>query len=388
MKGLLLLLLIPNVIFAQFENDYFIIKGQLGYPHDTNLLDFNIESNTLNNEYNLFSNWRNDSITAFRDGLLLTYLPSGNELFLVKKHNYNLIDPRFDFFLFGTNPPEAECSIYGKIGTLYMFDDEFEYYSDNILGIVGKGGQKFYALNHLNYIPLSDPEFSTVRLVSFEVDEFGETYSNWTIIKDISDKIATTGSTHDPDYGLAFNPDSDTLYFFGINDAEEETIYSYNINTDELEDLEVDLQPYLTPNDYPSFVALHFMRGQNKIMMVKYETGEIYAYDLVHDAIELMADTELQYITGIVSKSDFMSNYEVENKGEVTIYPNPVKDVLYFKTQQKIESIELYDIVGQKIKQIDPKSLSIDLKTEPNGIYIVKIKLINGKTEIKKVIKQ
>src|SRR5690606_5428430 len=193
-----------------------------------------------NNEYNLFSNWRNDSITAFRDGLLLTYLPSGNELFLVKKHNYNLIDPRFDFFLFGTNPPEAECSIYGKIGTLYMFDDEFEYYSDNILGIVGKGGQKFYALNHLNYIPLSDPEFSTVRLVSFEVDEFGETYSNWTIIKDISDKIATTGSTHDPDYGLAFNPDSDTLYFFGINDAEEETIYSYNINTDELEDLEVD----------------------------------------------------------------------------------------------------------------------------------------------------
>src|SRR5690606_40335987 len=187
---------------------------------------------------------------------------------------------------------------------------------------------------------------------------------------------------------LAFNPDSDTLYFFGINDAEEETIYSYNINTDELEDLEVDLQPYLTPNDYPSFVALHFMRGQNKIMMVKYETGEIYAYDLVHDAIELMADTELQYITGIVSKSDFMSNYEVENKGEVTIYPNPVKDVLYFKTQQKIESIELYDIVGQKIKQIDPKSLSIDLKTEPNGIYIVKIKLINGKTEIKKVIKQ
>src|SRR5690606_7602272 len=195
MKGLLLLLLIPNVIFAQFENDYFIIKGQLGYPHDTNLLDFNIESNTLNNEYNLFSNWRNDSITAFRDGLLLTYLPSGNELFLVKKHNYNLIDPRFDFFLFGPNPPEAECSIYGKIGTLYRFDDEFEYYSDNILGIVGKGGQKFYALNHLNYIPLSDPEFSTVRLVSFEVDEFGETYSNWTIIKDISDKIATTGST-------------------------------------------------------------------------------------------------------------------------------------------------------------------------------------------------
>lgn len=388
MKKLLLLLLIPTAIFAQFENDYFIIKGQLGYSHDTNLLDFNIESNTLNNEYNLFSNWRNDSITAFRDGLLLTYLPSGNELFLVKKHNYNLIDPQFDFFLFGINLPETECSIYGKIGTLYMFDDEFEYYSDNILGIVGKGGQKFYALNHLNYIPLSDPEFSAVRLVSFEVDEFGETYSNWTILKDISDKIAMTGPTHDPDYGLAFNPDSNTLYFFGINDAEEETIYSYNINTDELKDLGVDLQPYLTPNDYPSFVALHFMRGQNKIMMVKYETGEIYVYDLLHNAIELMADTELQYITGIVSKSDFMANYEVENKGEVTIYPNPVKDVLYFKTQQKIESIELYDIVGQKIKEFDAQSLSIDLKTEPKGIYVVKIKLTNGQTEIKKVIKQ
>lgn len=388
MKKLLLLLLIPTAIFAQFENDYFIIKGQLGYSHDTNLLDFNIESNTLNNEYNLFSNWRNDSITAFRDGLLLTYLPSGNELFLVKKHNYNLIDPQFDFFLFGINPPETECSIYGKIGTLYMFDDEFEYYSDNILGIVGKGGQKFYALNHLNYIPLSDPEFSAVRLVSFEVDEFGETYSNWTILKDISDKIAMTGPTHDPDYGLAFNPDSNTLYFFGINDAEEETIYSYNINTDELKDLGVDLQPYLTPNDYPSFVALHFMRGQNKIMMVKYETGEIYVYDLLHNAIELMADTELQYITGIVSKSDFMANYEVENKGEVTIYPNPVKDVLYFKTQQKIESIELYDIVGQKIKEFDAQSLSIDLKTETKGIYVVKIKLTNGQTEIKKVIKQ
>ena len=388
MKKLLLLLLIPTAIFAQIENDYFIIKGQLDYSHDTNLLDFNIVTNSVNNEYNLLSNWRNDSITTFRDGLLLTYSPNANGLFLVKKHNYNLIDPKFDFFLFETNPPETECPIYGKIGTLYMFDEGFEYYSDKILGIVGRGGQKFYALNHLNYIPYTDPEFSTVRLVSFEVDQFGDTYFNWTVIKDISDKIAMEGSTHDPDFGLAFNPDSNTLFFFGINDAGEETIYSYNINTDELEDLEVDLQPYLTSNDYPSFVALHFMRGQNKIMMVKYETGEIYAYDLVQNVIELIADTELQYVTGIVSKLDFMANYEVENKGEITIYPNPVKDILYFKTQQNIESIELYNIVGQKIRQFNAPSSSIDLKIEPSGIYIVKFKLLNGKTEIKKVIKQ
>jgi hypothetical protein len=63
-------------------------------------------------------------------------------------------------------------------------------------------------------------------------------------------------------------------------------------------------------------------------------------------------------------------------KNPVTLYPNPVKNILNLSSAEIIESIEILNTIGQSIltKQINKPEDSIDVSALPNGTYIVKIK--------------
>jgi hypothetical protein len=79
------------------------------------------------------------------------------------------------------------------------------------------------------------------------------------------------------------------------------------------------------------------------------------------------------------------TNQEV--KKSFIIYPNPTKDFINISTQEKIKSAELYDISG-KLLSISKDSNQISVSNCSNGIYLLKIKLEDAKTETMKVIKQ
>jgi hypothetical protein len=60
-------------------------------------------------------------------------------------------------------------------------------------------------------------------------------------------------------------------------------------------------------------------------------------------------------------------------KATVTVFPNPVQDVLYIQTEDKVQQIYVFDLNGRMVKQVNGDQKSIDLSTLPTGHYVARI---------------
>jgi hypothetical protein len=76
---------------------------------------------------------------------------------------------------------------------------------------------------------------------------------------------------------------------------------------------------------------------------------------------------------------------EIKNEERITIYPNPTSAQFTITTNQQIQNINIYNILGELI--IQTKSQTIDLTDQPNGIYFVQIET-DKTTFNQKIIKQ
>jgi hypothetical protein len=76
------------------------------------------------------------------------------------------------------------------------------------------------------------------------------------------------------------------------------------------------------------------------------------------------------------------------NSSNLSIYPNPVKDVLHLdlNKNEKISSVEIYSLAGQKIKTFGHVS-KVQVSELTKGSYIVKIQTESGKVYTKKFVK-
>jgi hypothetical protein len=83
-----------------------------------------------------------------------------------------------------------------------------------------------------------------------------------------------------------------------------------------------------------------------------------------------------------------LSNTDFENNNFTTSYPNPTKDKVTFSSNENIESISFFNLLGQQIfsKEVYTNEFTIDLTDFSNGTYIAKINS-NGKTQSIKVLK-
>jgi len=65
-----------------------------------------------------------------------------------------------------------------------------------------------------------------------------------------------------------------------------------------------------------------------------------------------------------------ISSYSGDSK--IKMYPNPVSDILYFNTDQEINKVILFDMLGRKI--IEQKSVkNISVSDLQKGSYILKL---------------
>ncbi|GAA4164887.1 hypothetical protein GCM10022217_36190 [Chryseobacterium ginsenosidimutans] len=122
----------------------------------------------------------------------------------------------------------------------------------------------------------------------------------------------------------------------------------------------IDLTPYANANFQLRFV---------------YDDMGDYSYTAVVDDIAITAGTTLA--TSDISLQD-----------KVEVYPNPVKDNLYIKSDLKSDSkISVTDMSGKLLKTFTGKSDAYNLSDLPKGTYMILID--NGKETIrKKIIKQ
>jgi len=102
---------------------------------------------------------------------------------------------------------------------------------------------------------------------------------------------------------------------------------------------------------------------------------KIYNYPLTQTEI-----TNL-YNNNTLSTSDFN-----QNNLKVTMYPNPVQDILNVDLQTNLKSVEVYTIQGQKVLELDENQ--VNLSSLVSGIYMVRIQDENNAVVTKKITKK
>ena len=78
----------------------------------------------------------------------------------------------------------------------------------------------------------------------------------------------------------------------------------------------------------------------------------------------------------LIAQSNF-KKAEVSDKTpttEISIFPNPTNEIFKISSESKINKIEIYNLIGKKIKTIkNDKSNTFNVSDLRNGIYLIRI---------------
>lgn len=101
------------------------------------------------------------------------------------------------------------------------------------------------------------------------------------------------------------------------------------------------------------------------------------------------ADAFFIFVDNVCIEESDMSVNDASLSG-VSIYPNPVKDVLNINSVNDVDKVEIYSISGQKIhsQSFNSNERNIDMNSLPSGTYMVQILLTTGAVETFKVLKK
>lgn len=122
------------------------------------------------------------------------------------------------------------------------------------------------------------------------------------------------------------------------------------------------------------------------------QEGYVYSYTFTEAAsIDYICDVHPGTMFGTINVSDNLSNEQAEEL-DFKIYPNPVKDRIYFENQTNSDATEItiFDVLG-KVVQLDRFNNAtlrngIDVSNLKRGIYLIQID--NGRnTFTQKLIK-
>lgn len=143
------------------------------------------------------------------------------------------------------------------------------------------------------------------------------------------------------------------------------------------------------PDDYFIFVDIPGLDTNST-----YHHISITSTDPIINGLDFNVDA--QYINPIGSITSISNDNSVlENK--ITLFPNPANDKFtleYELTQSANVQIELYDMIGHKVKTITPNSFeeknkyshSVNIEWLSVGVYFVKLKVNHSETTIKLII--
>ena len=98
------------------------------------------------------------------------------------------------------------------------------------------------------------------------------------------------------------------------------------------------------------------------------------------------------YETGAASSCQWtnVGINDVNNSFSFSIYPNPSSGTFTISSSQKINSIEIFDVLGKEIIQLEAGSRKqeINISAQAQGVYFVKVFSESGGFSIQKMIKQ
>jgi len=149
--------------------------------------------------------------------------------------------------------------------------------------------------------------------------------------------------------------------------------------------------PYLLGNAINTFVTFDnpLSVGYKAQYVMDNNAHGIIIWEITGDYIEtfpgsgIIAGTPL--LDTIHQVFDFTTKISDSHpEKEISIYPNPARDILYVKTKKYVEKTEIYTLEGKLVKSFE-FSETISLKNLKSGIYVVKF-VGNGQPVTKEII--
>src|SRR5690606_7854205 len=93
------------------------------------------------------------------------------------------------------------------------------------------------------------------------------------------------------------------------------------------------------------------------------------------------------FMTKLVLDTDSSTDNFLQ--ANIKVYPNPTTDIVYFETEEQLQTYELYNMLGQRVKQGTlANSPQIDLSSFTSGTYFIKVITKAGDTGMFKVMKK
>ncbi len=143
----------------------------------------------------------------------------------------------------------------------------------------------------------------------------------------------------------------------------------------------------------PNIFNIVYQNTGNNVFVQTEVLGGEYIADCVIDDFtgDGLKDIIIQ---GFVNKTNVywntsttLSAAETAFNQEVTFYPNPAINIVNFSLNETIESVTLYNILGQEVvtKQVNSNEFSLDISNLSSGTYLAKLN--NNKSQTVKLVK-
>ncbi len=138
------------------------------------------------------------------------------------------------------------------------------------------------------------------------------------------------------------------------------------------------------------FPMINLDTGGHGNILLKVETlEELSLTDIVSATAAIYFDYNLPIETNEANTAfQILGVNDSEIGTNISIYPNPAKDLLTIQAGSDINAVTIYDLQGKTIHSIDSNSekVSINISDLNNGVYFLKITTEKGE-EVKKIIK-
>lgn len=79
---------------------------------------------------------------------------------------------------------------------------------------------------------------------------------------------------------------------------------------------------------------------------------------------------------------------QVENNEDYRLYPNPVEGKFTIQSSEKINSVSILDMAGRTVKMYSKINGQLDISDLQNGLYMVKMKDVENRSFVKKIVKK
>ena len=108
-------------------------------------------------------------------------------------------------------------------------------------------------------------------------------------------------------------------------------------------------------------------------------------YSVFNATYEEIDTGYINYLKSLIGILDV--NEEVLDNS-IKFYPNPVATILTIDSKTPLKKVEIFSVLGQKVKEIDSDFKSISLENLSKGVYTVRVVTTEGKSMLKILVKK